>query len=167
MRIVRLANGARFGLIRVQVSGRIGPGRSNPLCRFAPDSTGMGQYACGDVLLATVALDDRTAAKTRPVVVIRTGEPGTIRVCPVSSKPPNDAPCLPLTIDDFSTGGLDLFSESYVMTTRVLVLRSADVIGKKGRLTGESLEEITGSVPAIGPDGKKLVKKSGSPRARH
>lgn len=126
----------------------------------------MGQYVAGDVLLAAVALDDRAAAKTRPVVVIRMEEPGTIRVCPVSSKPPNDAPCLPLTIDDFLTGGLDLFSESYVMTSRVLVLRSADVIGKKGRLTGESLAEITGSVPAIGPDGKKPGKKSGSLRAR-
>ena len=126
----------------------------------------MGQYVAGDVLLATVALDDRTAAKTRPVVVIRTGEPGTIRVCPVSSKAPNDAPCLPLTIDDFETGGLDLFSESYVMTSRVLVLRAADVIGKKGRLTGEFLAEITGSVPAIGPKGNKPVKYSSSSRAR-
>jgi mRNA interferase MazF len=126
----------------------------------------MGQYACGDVLLATVALDDRTAAKTRPVVVIRTGESGTIRVCPVSSKAPNDAPCLPLTIDDFENGGLDLFSESYVMTSRVLVLRSADVIGKKGRLTGESLAEITGSVPAGGPKGNEPANKSGSSRAR-
>jgi len=139
-------------------------GRSNPLCRFAPDTTGMGQYACGDVLLATVALDDRTAAKTRPVVVIRTGEPGTIRVCPVSSKAPNDAPCLPLAIDDFETGGLDLFSESYVMTSRVLVLRSADVIGKKGRLTGESLAEITGRVPTGGPKGNGPGKYSGSVR---
>lgn len=126
----------------------------------------MGQYVAGDVLLATVALDDRTAAKTRPVVVIRAEEPGTIRVCPVSSKPPNDAPCLPLAIDDFETGGLDLFSESYVMTSRVLVLRSADVIGKKGRLTGEFLAEITGSVPAIGPKGNKPVKYSSSSRAR-
>jgi len=126
----------------------------------------MGQYVAGDVLLATVALDDRTAAKTRPVVVIRAEEPGTIRVCPVSSKAPNDAPCLPLTIDDFETGGLDLFSESYVMTSRVLVLRAADVIGKKGRLTGEFLAEITGSVPAIGPKGNKPVKYSSSSRAR-
>jgi len=126
----------------------------------------MGQYACGDVLLATVALDDRTAAKIRPVVVIRAGAPGTFRVCPVSSKAPNDAPCLPLTIDDFETGGLDLFSESYVMTSRVLVLRAADVIGKKGRLTRASLAEIAGSVPAGGPDGTRPAKRSGSSRTR-
>jgi len=124
----------------------------------------MGQYVRGDVLLAAVALDDRTAAKTRPVVVIRTEEPGRIHICPVSSKAPNDAPCLPLTIDDFATGGLDLFSESYVMTSRVLVLRAGDVIGKKGRLTKESFAEITGSVPVGGPKGTGPAKKAGRSR---
>jgi mRNA interferase MazF len=109
----------------------------------------MGQYVKGDVLLASVALDDRAAPKTRPVVVIRTGEPGRIHICPVSSKPPSDAPSLPLSIDDFSTGGLDLFGESYVMTSRVLTLPSGAVIGKKGRLTAESLAEITARVPAV------------------
>jgi mRNA interferase MazF len=107
----------------------------------------MGQYVNGDVLLASVALDDRTLPKIRPVVVIRTEEPGSVRICPVSSKPPSDAPSLPLTIDDFATGGLDLFGESYVMTSRVLTLRSGDVIGKKGRLTAEAFVEIAGSVP--------------------
>lgn len=125
----------------------------------------MGQYVVGDVLLATVALDDRAAPKTRPVVVIRIEEPGTIRVCPVSSKPPNDAPCLPLTIDDFETGGLDLFSESYVMTSRVLVLRAGDMIGKKGRLRKEFLAEITTHAPAV-RSGTAPAKRSGRSRTR-
>ena len=126
----------------------------------------MGQFVAGDVLLATVALDDRTAAKTRPVVVIRTGEPGTIRVCPVSSKAPNNAPCLPLAIDDFETGGLDLFSESYVMTSRVLMLHSADVIGKKGRLLPESLAEIAGRVPDSPQHGMQKTRKTPGRSAR-
>jgi len=109
----------------------------------------MGQYAVGDVLLASVALDDRTPPKTRPVIVIGTEESGLIRICPVSSKPPSDTPCLPLSIDDFATGGLDLFSESYIMTSRVLTLRSGAVIGKKGRLNGEALAEITGLLPTV------------------
>ena len=107
----------------------------------------MGQYVKGDVLLASVALDNRTVAKTRPVIVIRADDSGALHVCPVSSKPPSDASCLPLTIDDFSTGGLDLFGESYIMTSRVLLLRSGAVIGKKGRLNSESLNEILSRVP--------------------
>jgi len=121
----------------------------------------MGQYVKGDVLLASVALDDRTLPKTRPVVVIRTAEPGRVHICPVSSKPPSDAPCLPLTIDDFATGGLNLFGESYVMTSRVLTIRSGDVIGKKGRLTADALAEIAGRVPAPSLPGPAPVKKPG------
>ena len=124
----------------------------------------MGQYVKGDVLLASVALDDRTRPKTRPVVVIRADGSGRVFVCPVSSKPPSDAPSLPLTIDDFSTGGLDLFGESYVMTSRVLSLTSGKVIGKKGRLTAESLAEITGRVPAAKMSGPEKAKRPGAYR---
>jgi mRNA interferase MazF len=121
----------------------------------------MGQYICGDVLLASIALDKRTSPKARPVVVIRTEPDGTIHICPVSSKPSSDAPCLPLSIDDFATGGLDLFSESYVMTSRITTLQSSDVIGKKGRLTIDSLQEITNQVPSTCLPGIKpnLIKK--------
>jgi mRNA interferase MazF len=142
------------------------PGASNTLCRTESDDYSMGQYVKGDVLLASVALDDRTAPKTRPVVVIRTEEPGCIHICPVSSKPPSDAPCLPLSLADFASGGLDLFGESYVMTSRVLTLRSGDVIGKKGRLTKESLAEITGLESSAMVPGPAPAKKTGRSRKR-
>lgn len=126
----------------------------------------MGQYLRGDVLLAAVALDDRTAPKTRPVVVIASDNEGHLRACPVSSKPPNDAPCLPLTIDDFESGGLDLFSESYVMVSRVLVLRAGDPLGKKGRLTRESLAEIAARAPAPESAGTREMNRSATGRFR-
>lgn len=127
----------------------------------------MGQYLRGDVLLAPVALDNRTLAKIRPVVVIGTSDDGTIRVCPVSSKAPADAPCLPLSIDDFATGGLDLFGESFVMTSRIVTLRSGDVIGKKGRVTQEYLGEVAGRTPFTIQSGSSPEKKRpGSRRTR-
>jgi len=119
----------------------------------------MGQYIRGDVLLASVALDERNVAKTRPVVVICASGTGELQVCPVSSKPPTDAPCLPLSIDDFSTGGLDLFSESYVMTSRVVTLRTNEVIGKKGRLSEEFLLEIVRQAPASMEPGTKAGRQ--------
>lgn len=124
----------------------------------------MGQYLRGDVILVPVALDDRSSAKTRPAVVIVTSGTGLIHVCPVSSKPPSDAPCIPISLDDFSDGGLDLFGESYVMTSRVLTLTSGKVIGKKGRLTPESLAEIAGRVPSVSLPGPAPVKKPGRSR---
>jgi mRNA interferase MazF len=124
----------------------------------------MGQYLRGDVLLASVALDNRSAPKTRPVIVIHASDDGTVIVCPVSSKPPTDAPSLPLTIDDFATGGLDLFGESYIMTSRVVTLRTGQVIGKKGRLTPDSLEEVTCRVPpGLLPGRQSKPKNSGRP----
>ncbi|OPX64136.1 MULTISPECIES: type II toxin-antitoxin system PemK/MazF family toxin [unclassified Methanoregula] len=119
----------------------------------------MEQYSRGDVLLASVALDDRAPPKVRPVVVIGTDVPGRILICPVSSRPPFDAPCLPLALDDFAAGGLEMFGESYVMTSRVLTIRNAAVAGKKGRLSPESLAEISAHVPVVSPAGSQPGQK--------
>ncbi len=74
----------------------------------------MGHYTRGDVVIAPVAFEERNGIKTRPAVVIATGRNNEVYVCPVSSKPSFDAPSVPITLDDFSEGGLDLFGESYV-----------------------------------------------------
>jgi len=108
----------------------------------------MGRYVQGDVVLASVSIDDKSGAKTRPAIVVGTGQNGDVIICPVSSKPSFDAPCIPLSLDDFSAGGLDLFSESFVLTSRVTVIRNSDVIGKRGRLTDEYTQEIVTRIPA-------------------
>jgi hypothetical protein len=107
----------------------------------------MGHYCRGDVVIAPVAFEARSGAKTRPAVVIRTGDHGEIYLCPVSSNPPSDVPCVPISLDDFSEGGLDLFGESYVLTSRVRVIRSGEVMGKRGQLTKESISSILIRVP--------------------
>ena len=127
----------------------------------------MGRYLPGDVVLVSVALDDRSSAKTRPAVVITERADGSVSVCPVSSKPPNDAPCIPLSIDDFETGGLDLFSESYIMVTRVRVVRSGDIIGKRGRMLPDAFGEVADRArDALGADERirKGTKRSGPGR---
>jgi len=127
----------------------------------------MGHYIRGDVVIAPVAFEERSGVKTRPAVVIATGQASEVYLCPVSSKPPSDASCIPISLDDFSRGGLDLFGESYVLTSRVLVIRSGEVIGKRGHLTEESITSITIRVPQElipGSDGAKGTKGSRSVR---
>lgn len=127
----------------------------------------MGHYCQGDVVIAPVAFEERSEAKNRPAVVIGTGDRDEVYLCPVSSKPPSDAPCLPISLDDFSEGGLDLFGESYVLTSRVRVILSGEVIGKRGRLTKESLSSIVIMVPqSLMPvhDRVKRIKDSRSLR---
>jgi len=121
--------------------------KSNPLWFLAADLLYMGHYRRGDVVIAPVAFEERSGIKTRPAVVLATGRNNEVYVCPVSSKPSFDAPCFPITLDDFSEGGLDLFGESYVLTSRISVIRSGEVIGKRGRLTEETITSITIQVP--------------------
>jgi len=127
----------------------------------------MGHYIRGDVVITPVAFEERGGAKIRPAVVIATGQAHEVYLCPVSSKPPSDAPCVQISLDDFSGGGLDLFGESYVLTSRVLVVRSGEVIGKRGHLTEESITSIVIGVPKElmpGNDGARGTKGSRSVR---
>ncbi|NYT16641.1 MAG: type II toxin-antitoxin system PemK/MazF family toxin [Methanomicrobiales archaeon] len=94
----------------------------------------MAHFRTGDVLLAPVQMGRHITPKVRPVVVVGTGEDGVLFVCPVSSRPPSDAPAIPLGLDDFAEGGLDLFEESYILSTHICRVAVSDVIGKKGRL---------------------------------
>jgi mRNA interferase MazF len=94
----------------------------------------MGRFRTGDVLLAPVRMGRNITRKVRPVVVVGTGEDGVLFVCPVSSRPPSDAPSIPFGLDDFAEGGLDLFEESYILSTHICRVMVSDVIGRKGRL---------------------------------
>jgi mRNA interferase MazF len=137
---------------------------SNPLCSLAADLLYMGHYIRGDVVIAPVAFEERRGVKTRPAVVIATGRNNEVYLCPVSSKPASDAPCVPISLDDFSEGGLDLFGESYVLTSRVRMIRSGEVLGKRGRLTGESITSIAILVPqSMIPDNDRV---KGTKRSR-
>jgi len=118
----------------------------------------MGHYCQGDVVIAQVAFEERGGVKTRPAIVIGTGDCGEVHLCPVSSKPSSDAPCIPISLDDFSEGGLDLFGESYVLISRVCVIRSGEVIGKRGRLTKESISSILNGIPQSLIPGHETVK---------
>jgi hypothetical protein len=123
----------------------------------------MGYFTKGDVVIAPVAFEERSGAKTRPAVVIATGRTHEVYLCPISSKPPSDAPCVPISLDDFSEGGLDLFGESYVLTSRVRVIRSGEVIGKRGHLTEESISSILIRVPkSMIPENEKTKGAKGS-----
>ncbi|WP_301663369.1 type II toxin-antitoxin system PemK/MazF family toxin [Methanoculleus frigidifontis] len=110
----------------------------------------MGSFAAGDVILAPLRFGGAGGEKTRPAVVITAVERNALIVCPVSSTPPTDAACIPLSLDGFARGGLDLFDESYILTAHTVTIRTASVVGKKGRLTGEMVAALTAAVQADG-----------------
>ncbi len=105
----------------------------------------MGSFSAGDVVLATLRFGRSGYEKTRPAVVAA-AEGNSLAVCPISSKAPSDAACIPLSLDDFSRGGLDLFDESYILTAHTITIRTVSVVAKKGTLTGEMVEALTAAV---------------------
>ncbi|ABS56798.1 hypothetical protein Mboo_2284 [Methanoregula boonei 6A8] len=110
----------------------------------------MGRYNRGDVILAPVPFAEQHGKKTRPAVVLSAPEEGDLLICPVSSRPPSDTPCVPIGLDDFAIGGLDLFTESYVLTAKAGTLPVRDVIALKGRLVAEAVDTIGAQVRAPG-----------------
>jgi hypothetical protein len=111
----------------------------------------MSRFVRGDVMLAPVPLAGQREAKVRPVVVMDTAEKGILIVCPVSSKIPGpaDTGCIPIELCDFACGGLDLFEKSYVLTSAPCPVRVGDVVGKKGRLSGECMENLISAVRSV------------------
>lgn len=103
----------------------------------------MGEYFVGDVVLAPVLFDGCGNAKRRPAIVVAREDGGRLLVCPVTSRASPDRPSVPLEICDFATGGLDLFEESYALPSCLTTIRSADVVGKKGRVNGDYLNELS------------------------
>jgi len=78
----------------------------------------MSHYVPGDVLLVPFPHEGEPT-KVRPAIVIATQPGGDLCLCLIRSNPRGGATCIPISIDDFDEGGLDLFSESYVQTDTV------------------------------------------------
>jgi mRNA interferase MazF len=106
------------------------------------ESQTMSHYAPGDIILAPFPHDHEGSAKVRPAIVITINSDGDLCCCPIRSTPRTGSTCIPISIDDFDEGGLDLFSESYVQTDTVRTIKRGAVIGKKGHVSGEMKEMI-------------------------
>ena len=102
----------------------------------------MSYYVPGDIILVPFPHEGERTAKVRPVIVIATRPNGDLCCFPIRSTPRAGTSCIPITIDDFVVGGLDLFSESYVQTDTVRRVKTGMVIGKKGRVTTDFLEMV-------------------------
>ena len=102
----------------------------------------MSRYFRGDVILTAVRVGPYDEGKVRPAVVVHADEKGCLMVCPISCSPSWDQPSVPIDLEDFQDGGLDIINESYVLAGTVVRVQARTVAGKKGRLTRETMETI-------------------------
>lgn len=119
------------------------------------DSCCMGYFVRGDVIIARVPCFGTTGAKLRPAVVVGSDRNNSLLVVPVSSQLSTDSPSLPLSLDDFLEGGLDMFNESYILFSHISTIHLRDVVGKRGRLTRECIDQITARVTPGSPGNKR------------
>lgn len=99
----------------------------------------MSRYRKGDVILARIRISERGMAKIRPAVVIATvGE--DLLLYPISPTPSWDQPSIPLSLNDFIEGGLDILDDSHILTGQAVKISMSEVLGKKGRLSGPAME---------------------------
>jgi mRNA-degrading endonuclease toxin of MazEF toxin-antitoxin module len=101
----------------------------------------MSHYTPGDVVIVPFPHEGENT-KVRPVIVLAVKTNGDLTCCPIRSTPRAGALCIPISIDDFSEGGLDLFLESYVQIDTIQSLKSGVVIGKKGWVTREFFDML-------------------------
>jgi mRNA interferase MazF len=106
----------------------------------------MGHFVRGDVVIAQVPCFGRGGAKLRPAVVVGSDGNKALLVVPVSSQPSTDSQSLPLSLDDFLEGGLDMFNESYILLAHVSTIHPRDIVGKRGRLTSEFTGQVIARV---------------------
>ncbi|HVP95472.1 MAG TPA: type II toxin-antitoxin system PemK/MazF family toxin [Methanoregulaceae archaeon] len=97
----------------------------------------MGRFVRGDVVLAPVRIDAKSGPKVRPCVVVSTAGSSSLIVYPVSSRPSAGTSSVPISLDDFSCGGLDLFQDSYLLISTKCRITTREIIGKKGHLLDE------------------------------
>ena len=102
----------------------------------------MTRFFPGDVVLASMSLRGPGGRKVRPAVVIGECEKNSFLLCPVTSRQPDNGDFLPLGLDDFEKGGLDLFDESYVLVSEVGPVDGRYILGKKGKLVSSKFSGI-------------------------
>lgn len=105
----------------------------------------MSHYISGDVVLVPFPHENEVK-KVRPAIVLATKSNGDICLCPIRGNPRPGILFIPISIDDFKEGGLDLFSESYIQIDTVRKVKSGSIIAKKGSVTVEFMELMRKSI---------------------
>ncbi|MCP1714835.1 mRNA-degrading endonuclease toxin of MazEF toxin-antitoxin module [Methanocalculus alkaliphilus] len=101
----------------------------------------MGTYNPRDVVIAPFPFHDGRGNKNRPAVVLSAGD-NQLLLVPCTSRPADRIPSIRIDLDDFEEGGLDLFDESYILTTDQTWIPVRKILSKKGRLTNEAFMEV-------------------------
>ncbi|HAO19497.1 MAG TPA: growth inhibitor PemK [Desulfobacteraceae bacterium] len=107
----------------------------------------MGKFIKGDVVVAPFPFSDLSSAKKRPVVVIAALDGEDVLVCQITSKSITDNYAVPLTDNDFSTGGLRQVSN--IRPNRLFTADGNIILYRAGVLRADKMQEVVEKIIQI------------------
>ena|ERR1039457_4013669 len=107
----------------------------------------MGSFAVGDVVLVAFPYADFSAFKIRPALVVGMAEFNNFITCQITSKATTSKKAIPLTDNEFSSGGLKV--DSYVRPDKLFTVEQSVIQAKAGVLQFNKTGQIKTSIREI------------------
>ncbi|MBM3238239.1 type II toxin-antitoxin system PemK/MazF family toxin [Candidatus Poribacteria bacterium] len=107
----------------------------------------MGTFVKGDVVVVPFPFSDLSAAKRRPALVVATLIGDDVILCQITSRAVSDSYTIPITDDDFATGGLR--QGSNVRPNRLFTADSHTILYRVGTLKTTKVQEVVARIIQI------------------
>ena len=104
----------------------------------------MAAFVKGDVVVVPFPFSDLTGAKRRPALVVATLTGNDLILCQITSQKVSDSYAIPITNDDFSTGGLNRHSQ--IRPNRLFTADENLILYRIGRLKVNKLEQVMAQI---------------------
>jgi mRNA-degrading endonuclease toxin of MazEF toxin-antitoxin module len=100
----------------------------------------VGTFIKGDVVVAPFPFSDLSAAKKRPALVLAILTGNDVILCQITSRAVADSYAVPLTDNDFTSGGLR--QTSNVRPNRLFTAESSIILYRAGTISATKLQEV-------------------------
>ncbi|UYM18551.1 type II toxin-antitoxin system PemK/MazF family toxin [Endozoicomonas euniceicola] len=107
----------------------------------------MGIPAAGTIVTIDFPFSDLSATKRRPALVLAQVSRGDIILCQITSKAYSDPAAVPITLEDFSSGQLNL--KSFARPCKLFTAHSSLIRQEIATLKLQKFSEVTGKLRAL------------------
>ena len=107
----------------------------------------MAKFVKGDIVVVPFPFSDLTKAKRRPALILAELEGDDLILCQITSQTIRDKYAVPITDDDFETGGLK--QPSNIRPNRIFTADIHIVLYRVGNLKKQKLSDVIESIIEI------------------
>ena len=107
----------------------------------------MEKPVAGDVVIIPFPQTDLAPGKRRPALALVNLKGEDLILCQITSKARFDGYSIPMTAEDFASGGLPL--ESFIRPNRLFTVSQRVIVRSVGRIKQEKLGEVLAATAAL------------------